>query len=87
MFFKDDGKKHASIVIRRIKGSDSHEYNDVEEEQEDHLSQDSGYDHAVSAMMSAFERKDKDEFKSALKSFIKMCLHEKESNSEDRDKY
>tara|TARA_R110002167_G_scaffold218671_1_gene423325 strand:- start:437 stop:691 length:255 start_codon:yes stop_codon:yes gene_type:complete len=50
----------------------------VEEEEHEEKDYDNGYDAVVDEILESIESKDKEKFKHSLKSFIEMCLDEKE---------
>lgn len=79
MMLKDDNKKHVAIIIKRMKGVDGMDKESIEEsmtnENGDEM-ESSAKDHAVDAMMNAVKRDDREQFKSALKSFVQMCMTE-----------
>lgn len=81
----DEKKRGAvvSIIMKKLKGSG--DYDSMKEEvmkpkkMEDGAEveySENGYDSAVEEMMSALEAKNSKGFKSALKSFITLCMNE-----------
>tara|TARA_B100000470_G_C19396241_1_gene217864 strand:- start:202 stop:456 length:255 start_codon:yes stop_codon:yes gene_type:complete len=50
----------------------------VEGEEHEEMDYDNGYDAVVDEMLESIESKDREKFKHSLKSFIEMCLDEKE---------
>ena len=74
-----DGLMIAILEGMKKKGEDSEEESfEIEEAGEDDYS--IGYDSAVEEMFSAFESKDAAGFKEALKSFIELCVDDKDED-------
>jgi hypothetical protein len=90
MFFKDDRKGLATLIMKKMSGHGdlkpnfgSSEHSEVKKSVEG-VEQDyeSGYDACCSDMMSAFKSDNPSKLKSALKSFISMVLDEEEKQEE-----
>ncbi len=84
-----------SYIIKKMNGAESYdrlkEYNEESPEhvlkaEKPQADMKPGYELAVQDMMQAVEQKDTLRFKSALKSFVKMCLQEEEANEEMSEK-
>lgn len=85
MFFKDDNKKRATIIIKRLKGGMedmSPSFESMERKSGAEQDSEAGYDQCCEDMMSAMKSGDKSRLKSALKSFVSMLMDEKEDDSE-----
>lgn len=86
MILPGDNKKAASLIMRRMKGSDSYNVEKAPtNEMGDEVDYGMGLESAAEEMIIAMERKDPKGFKTALKSFIEMCMDEEE-NYEDEEK-
>lgn len=91
MFFKDDRKGLATLIMKKMSGHGDLKPNfgssnhSEAKATEDGVEQDyeTGYDACCNDMMSAFKSGDASKLKSSLKSFISMVLDEEEKQEDD----
>lgn len=80
MLLKDNAKKAATIIIKKMKGGDSYDSLRESNESMSHTGEEKSYevglDAAASEILSALEMKSPERLKSALRSFIQMCEDE-----------
>lgn len=75
----DNKKKMATLIIGKMNGESEEAPKNASGDEVDH---DMGYESAAEEMIQAIHSKDAKALKSALKSFISMCMDEKSDDKE-----
>ena len=86
MILPGDRKKVASLIMKRMKGSESYSIEKAPtNELGDETDYGMGYEAAADEIIVAIGKKDVHALKTALKSFIQMCMDEQEQTEEDEE--